>query len=139
MAINYSLILTLAGDSGTAYIGTATISDLSTLYGTAPLTLGAATARAIAAGFGASVDKKAGDVSISASDKFKHFMAIAADLDKQATLRGLGSTSAYAGGISLSDKDTQESNTDRVPPKFTRNLHRDPSISDDVDEYNDLT
>jgi len=139
MAINYSLILTLAGDSGTAYIGTATISDLSTLYGTAPLTLGAATARAIAANFGASVNKRSGDVSIDASDKYKHYMDLATSLDRQAILRGLGSTSAYAGGISLSDKDTQESNTDRVPPKFTRNLHRDPSISDDVDEYNDLT
>src|SRR3989304_5569195 len=108
MALDYTLYLTLAGDAGTAYITTAQIDSLSNVYGTAAFTLGAATARAIAAGFGASVTKRAGDVSINASDKFKHFMDIAKDLERQAKLYGLGADSVYAGGISKADKDTQE-------------------------------
>lgn len=134
MAIDYTLILTLAGDPGTAYIGTAVISSLSTLVGTAPYTLGAATARAIAASFADSVTKKAGDVSINASDKYTHYMALAADLDRRAAVNSLGATSVFAGGISKSDKDTYESDTDRVEPFFTRELMDNPS-DDTVDDY----
>lgn len=136
MAISYSLVLTLAGDAGTVHIGTAAISDLSTIYGTASLPLAAATARAIAAGFGASVTKRAGDVSINASDKFKHFMDIAKDLERQAKLYGLGADSVYAGGISKADKLTQEQDTDRVDPFFTRETHDDPGYDrDDLTGY----
>lgn len=35
---------------------------------------------------------------------------------------------AYAGGISAADKATQESNTDRVTPRFVRGMGRDESI-----------
>ncbi len=35
---------------------------------------------------------------------------------------------AYAGGISAADKDEQESDTDRVVPRFVRGMGRDESI-----------
>ena len=35
---------------------------------------------------------------------------------------------AYAGGISVSDKDDQESDTDRVQPRFVRGIGRDQTL-----------
>ncbi|MFA6358710.1 MAG: hypothetical protein WCY09_08665 [Candidatus Omnitrophota bacterium] len=48
----------------------------------------------------------------------------------------------YAGGISISDKDTYESNTDRVKPRFYRGMHDFPGTlanahADDDDDYDD--
>lgn len=119
---DYTLISLLAGDPSNLYIGTASIASLSTVVGTSTYTLAAATARAIAAGFAASVTKKSGDVSVNSSDKYDHYMKLAADLDKQAALRGLDASSVYAGGISQGDKETRENDTDRTQPYFTRTL-----------------
>ena len=58
------------------------------------------------------------------------------------TFVGLTRTSVgplYAGGISIADKQSRESNSDRVPPSFFRGLGRfsgtiDPQASTDEDE-----
>lgn len=49
------------------------------------------------------------------------------------TLAGLsrvGSRDLYAGGISVSDKQRQEADTDRVSPRFFRNIHTFPGTID---------
>lgn len=134
MAINYDAVGILAGDEAHTLKGTAAIYTLSTVVGTAVYTLAAATARSIAADFANDVTKKAGDVSINASDKYKHYMELAKDLDKRAASNALGATSVYAGGISKSDKDTRESDTDRVEPYFTRTQFDDPGTDYDDDD-----
>ena len=62
-------------------------------------------------------DMKVGDLSISASKVAESYTKKAADLRRRATARGV---SIYGGGISQSRKTTVESDTDKVPPYFTR-------------------
>lgn len=85
MAIDYTAVSLLVGDTSNTLISTANIYTLSTLYGTATYTLGAASARYIAATFANSVTKRAGDVSINASDKYKHYMSLAAQPHSRST------------------------------------------------------
>lgn len=125
MTVDNGAVGVLLGDPSNTLYGTASIYILSTLYGDNSFTLAAAAARSIAGSVAAQVNKKSGDVSIDASDKYTHYMALADKLDKQAALRGLGASSVYAGGISVSDKATQESNSDRTPPFFTRTTNDD--------------
>lgn len=40
---------------------------------------------------------------------------------------GIVSAAPYVGGISIADKQTQEQDTDRVQPAFTRDLHKSPA------------
>lgn len=127
MAVDYAAVGTLIGDPTNATFGTAQIYTLSTLYGENSFVLAAAAARSLAGQYAASVTKRAGDVSINASDKFKHYSDLAKQLESKAQIMSLGSGGAYAGGISKSDKARQEQDTDRVRPKFTRDLHRDKS------------
>lgn len=131
MAIDYDAVGLLVGDAAHTLLSTANIYTLSSLYGTATYPLAAASARAIAAGFASSVTKRAGDVSINASDKYKHYMGLAAQLDRQATMLGLDGTGVYAGGISQSDKTTRENDSDRATPYFTRTTHDDSGRDDD--------
>ena len=83
-------------------------------------------AKAIAAMYGRDVDKQVGDLKISASQRQKHY----ADLAKQLRSRAALSVSPYAGGISRSDKESVESNTDRVRPSFERGMFDYPGTSD---------
>lgn len=125
MAVDAEAVSLLVGDTSNTYISTDQINTLATLYGENPFTVAAAAARVIAAQFAAAVTKKAGDVSINASDRYKHYMDLARDLDRKAALHGLGAISVFAGGISQSDKLAREQDTDRVDPYFTRDLHND--------------
>lgn len=59
--------------------------------------------------------------------------ALAGWLESQATIvDGVSGTvvavAGYAGGISISDKQTREEDTDRVVPAMRRNLHDHPSL-----------
>lgn len=128
---DYEVIGVLIGDPTNTTFGTASIYTLSTLYGENSFTLAAAAARSIAATFAGSVTKRAGDVSINASDKFKHYSDLAKQLESKAQVMSLGSTGAFAGGISKADKDAREQNSDRVGPFFTRDLHSDESGGDE--------
>lgn len=44
-----------------------------------------------------------------------------------------GSVGIFAGGMSISGKQTQDEDTDRVKPAFTANSHRNPTAIQDVD------
>lgn len=83
----------------------------------------AAAARAIAAKFSRLADKQVGDLSLKMSQKAKAYLDLAGSLND-----GTGRTAAllaipYAGGISRSDVRARESDTDRVGPHFTRDMH----------------
>lgn len=65
------------------------------------------------------------------SDMAKAYLALAQRLEAEA-IAGAGSEGIYAGGISAADKESVESNTDRVKPAFARGMH-DHDSSSNVD------
>ena len=131
MTVNYLPIRVLIGDLTESELNKEALDALIGLVGSNPYTVAAAAARAIAAKYAGSVTKRAGDVSINASDKYTHYIALADKLDREASMRGLGALSVYAGGISHSDKTTREDDSDRTDPYFTRATHDDPGREDD--------
>lgn len=71
-------------------------------------------------------DEKVGQVSISYSQQAKAYRELRADLSRRLAMT---SAAPYAGGISRSDKEARESNTDRVKPAFTREEMRNREAS----------
>lgn len=69
----------------------------------------------IAAGFARKVDKSVGPLSITLHQKYDQYIALSSLL----RLEGAMNTLPHAGGISISEKATAETDTDRVPPSFT--------------------
>jgi len=72
-------------------------------------------AEAIGAGFAQRVDKTVGKLQISMSQASERYFKLADRLRAEAGMRA----EPYAGGISQSDKDSEEADTDRVSPNFT--------------------
>lgn len=95
---------------------------------------GAAAAEAIAAKFARETDKAAGVLRVNAGQKHTHYLSLASQLRKQAMM---GSVAPFAGGISKMDKENYRDDTDRVRPKFTRDLHRHPGTPGDDDDDDD--
>jgi hypothetical protein len=58
------------------------------------------------------VDQRTGDISVSYSQRIKHYRDLYRSLQAKLTLE------CYAGGISESDKEIDEEDTDRVEPAF---------------------
>lgn len=76
--------------------------------------------RSLAAKYARFMDQSVGDLNISYSQRFKQFSEMAAKLESDASSRvGI----PYAGGISQSDKDSRESDTDRVLPASKVGVH----------------
>lgn len=88
-----------------------------------------AAARALGARFARRADKKVGRLSINASQIAKQFFTLADELEKGQSRKAGGSDGIYAGGISISDKKSEESDTDRVDPAFARNQFDNPASS----------
>lgn len=76
-------------------------------------------AESIASIFGRKADKSVGDLKISYRGQSEHYMSIAKKLRSASTKFA----SPYAGGISDSDKNTVEDDSDRLRPSFERGLH----------------
>lgn len=87
------------------------IGEEGTIYGAASLAC-----ESLAAVYADKVDKSAGDLSISLSHKYEHYKTLGEQF--RVTAKSKGAPALYAGGISVSDKDTQESDSDRVTPDF---------------------
>lgn len=88
---------------------------------------------AIAAKFSRKVDKSVGDLRLSYSKLSEQY----SKKSKQLRSRGaFGGIAAYAGGISVSDKETAESNTDRVSPSITRDMDDYDKSTDPDDRRN---
>src|SRR5262245_20769600 len=72
----------------------------------------------IAIKFARLADESVGRVSISFSQKSKAYLNMKEALRQRLVIEDC---IPYAGGISQSDKETQETDTDRVQPAFTKN------------------
>jgi len=66
------------------------------------------------------VDKTVGKLKLAASKKSEHYKDMASEFKLMAEEKG--SQQLYAGGISISDKDTVEADTDRVEPDFSKGM-----------------
>lgn len=86
-----------------------------TLYGAA-----AECCRALAAKFGRSVDQQGGTSKVSYSQMAKAYTLKSIEFENKSAL--FGAAQPYAGGISLSDKQLQDMNQDRVLPTFTKGM-----------------
>ena len=73
-------------------------------------------ASTIAAKFARMVDKAVGDLKISYGQRAGHYEKLTAALKRKASVFG---AVPYAGGISISDKESVREDTDRVKPAFS--------------------
>lgn len=95
-------------------------------YAYAPLNAAIRACEAIAAKFSRQADETVGRVSISLSQKSKAFLKLSDRLrERLATEDCL----PYAGGISVTDKATNEANPDRVKPDFDKHMMENSDIS----------
>ena len=81
-------------------------------------------ANAIASKFARKVTFAEGDLKVQLSDRVKHYSSLSKDLKRQSATR---SVTPYAGGISVSDKESVKEDTDRVKPRFSRGQFNNPS------------
>lgn len=100
------------------------ISQYLGAYGN-PYYAAAYAAEAVAGVFSRQVDRSLGGMSLSNSQKATQYLALAQSLRRQGALQA---GKPYAGGISVTDKQAQERNTDRVRPEFTKTLFDVPGL-----------
>lgn len=107
------------------------VSARGTIYGAA-----AECCRSMAAKFSRSVDQQAGTSKLFYSQMAKAYTVKSIEFETKATLSG--SAMPYAGGISLSDKQLQDVNTDRVLPVFSKGIMDDglSSVIETIEEFN---
>lgn len=86
----------------------------------------------IAAEFSRMADTAIGmrSLQLHASQKSAQYTSLSRRLRLRAAVRGVG---IYAGGISVSDKEANDLNTDREPPFFSRELQDFPGTGTDFD------
>lgn len=87
-----------------------------------------ASAYAVSAKFSnQAVTKTVGALSLSYQARSEHYKSLALSIKNQ--YLSVGATFApYSGGISVSDKQTEEQDTDWDKPAFSRNLHRNVGV-----------
>ena len=78
--------------------------------------------KALLAKYSRVTDKSMGDLSISYSQRAKNYQSLLQQLRVQAVTMG-GVAGPYAGGISISDKDANEDDSDLVKPAFRVGMH----------------
>lgn len=88
-------------------------------YCGSPLNASIRLAEAMIAKYSRLVDETVGQVSIKYSQRLAGFQALQGLLQNRLAMED---ATPYAGGISRSDKRTQEMNTDRVRPDFTKHM-----------------
>lgn len=91
--------------------------------------------RVLSAKYARKPDKKVGDLSISWSQLSKRYSELAQELEDSDMVSMV--PVPYAGGISKSDKNSVELDTDRVDPSFTRGMHDNPSNIDESTDWCD--
>lgn len=92
-------------------------------------------ARALSAKFSRQSDKTVGDLHIIASQRSKAYDALIKSLQAQAIRHD--APIAYAGGISISDKEIDQDNDDLVSPSFTKGMMDDPGTAPSFAEMTD--
>lgn len=104
----------------------AEIKFLLTSYNNSPIETAIRAIEIIMAKFARYVDESVGQVKISYSQRYTAYALMKEELRDRLSLETL---TFYAGGISVSDKLTQEQNPDRVEPKFTIDIMKDDQFS----------
>lgn len=94
------------------------LSDYGNKYAAA-----AAAARSLGAKFARQVTKQVGRLKISMVEASESYFDLAKRLDEETQLNSGG---AWVGGISVSDKETQEADTDWVGSRFSRGQFDNP-------------
>jgi len=89
------------------------IDQEANIFGAASLA-----SEALAAKYADQVDKEVDDLKIRASQKHAHYEALSTKY--RATSKVKGSPQVFAGGISKAQKLTEQQDTDRVEPDFSR-------------------
>lgn len=82
---------------------------------------------ALAAKYSRRADEKVGDVSVSYSQTAKQYLELAQSLKNRSNIYA---GKVICGGISKSDKQTIESNGDRVEPAFTKRTHDNVRVTE---------
>ncbi len=82
-------------------------------------------ARAIAGNYATRVDKSVGRLRIATNQAAKAYLDLAARLEAEAACR---TALPYAGGISISDKEAQVADADRVLPQFALGMDDLPGV-----------
>ena len=77
------------------------------------------------------VNEKTDRVSIEYGKMYEHFKDLVTQLKRDSALTAM----PYAGGISAGDKATRVDDTDRVKPKFTKDLHEHSRLGPDEDDF----
>lgn len=93
--------------------------------------------RSLAGKYATKVDKTVGDLKISYSQMTKHFKELAVFLEESDA--SLYAPIPYAGGISISDKETDRSDSDRSSPMFTKGMDDNPvsNVDNDNGDWDD--
>lgn len=79
------------------------------------------------------VDQSTGSISESLSQQMEHYRS----LRKQLALEGAGEATPYAAGISISDMETNDEDTDRPRPWFEVGMMDSDRLNDDWNPYDD--
>jgi len=96
-----------------------------------PKLAAAVVCRSLAAKFARSTTYKVGDVSENCSDIAKFYNDLAAKLDPHGITEGTLLVLPSFGGLSLSEKDTLDADTDAVQPAFSKGMNDIPGGPDD--------
>lgn len=117
--------------SGSARFQDEEINNLLSIYGNRYIAAAVA-AETIGAQYAARTDKTVGKLSISQGSLSKHYFDLGRQLRHEA---GLHAT-PFAGGISVAQKDSETSDTDRVDPAFSVGAFDNPgTLVDESSAY----
>ena len=106
-------------------------------HNNAPVNAAIRCCETIMAKFARLCDESVGQVHLSLSQKYKSFREMRDQLQQRLAT---GDATPYAGGISVSDKETQTQNKDRVEPTFRKHMMEDyliaPWTTQAINEFN---
>lgn len=97
-----------------------------------PYAAAIACAEGLVSKFSRKVQKSVGDLSISYGETANNYRTLLGDLRRKASIQ---LCTPYAGGISISDKETDEEDSDLVKPAFTRDMHDIESPNDEDSDW----
>jgi len=80
----------------------------------------------LASKYSSYANKQVGDLKISYRNQSAEYLSLARALRRKGAISAF---TPYAGGISVSDKDSYEADTNRVVPAFRRDLHQHGSYT----------
>jgi len=112
----------LIGDTDTSdqQLSDEEINAALVVSGDDPYTAAISCVEALIAKYSRKVTKSMGDLSINYGDIVANYRSLLGDIRRRATLQ---LCTPYAGGISISDKQTDEADSDRVQPSFYKGMH----------------